>query len=934
MWNGLQTGLPNWSGNRTPAANNVGNLYIIPDPPTIEENPSIGLEGRNVVELPRAYKNFAVKDLTAETINGSSADITKWSIYPAIHDIVADLDGDGKRVFNISAFQNVSASNFNASATGGTGVLNGTISADVSVSSSLINALLTANVGSGLIHNGTLNVYGGTNLDGGDIRGTTIGCLPTIEPPIVNTIRFEVLPSGIFATTLAPLPIEISSAAAVNIQALGASTLTAGGVVSIGAGTRVEIDTSQIRCKNSISGADYTDLYVGNLHPAIGGSLPLRINDANTGQGVEINNGTTWTTKDMNASRTYIPSYVNYNTWNSTTLYSIGTNVFDSGLEYKQQNYATKNLQPSVSIPTWVSGQSYAVGNVVNESSGAVVSYICILAISPSTITPSADPTHFSSVASNLTSYYWALNPEPVNRDSIIFNPYGTDTLYYSFYKPYGSTSIWIVERNVSDNSFVRAGEIYDTTINPISTLPPLTGDLNMNGYNIVNVAGISNGLTGYITIGRDLLGQHTWGIREFNNIELNSKTGLGNATLRFKTDDYITTALELSTNATNSANITMNAPNGDLLITSTYGTLKLQGVSNPISILSDTNLNGNSMTGIDYIGLNYGRFAIPSSPNFNWFRWYGSYFSYSVDNGTTWTAIASDWSNFPALTNVDMGNHELNNVNAISGYSGNPVVFHSNVNMNGNTISNVNTISGNSGNPVGFGNDIQMNFHNILGCSTVATNEIVRASGSSPIAVSSALDLTNNYITGVNTISGYSTNAIVVGSDLNLNNNNLTNVNTINTRNIFQFFEFVNSGNITLTSNTPTRLPFNTTSLSGSGFSLNGNGDVVCSKAGTYRVILTTNVSKTGGGTSQVDIWYRQNGTDVSYSNQQVSITNASGRSSVITDRMLTFAVNDVLTCMFASSDANVSAVSSTAQVSPYAHPSSPSVCINLVCV
>lgn len=111
---------------------------------------------------------------------------------------------------------------------------------------------------------GTNALYaeGGTTLTGGGIvHGVTLGAL-RVGP--VDTVRFEVLPGGIFATTPV-LPISLTSGSAILMQAGGAATLTAGGVLSMAAGSYAEMNSSDFRMLNTTSGNQATTIYTGFL---------------------------------------------------------------------------------------------------------------------------------------------------------------------------------------------------------------------------------------------------------------------------------------------------------------------------------------------------------------------------------------------------------------------------------------------------------------------------------------------------------------------------------------------------------------------------------------------------------------------------------------------------------------------------------------------
>lgn len=112
-----------------------------------------------------------------------------------------------------------------------------------------------------------LYAEGGTTLTGGGIvHGVTLGAL-RVGP--VDTVRFEVLPGGIFATTPV-LPISLTSGGAVLITGGGATTVTAGGVLALAGGNYIEANSSDFRLINTSSGNQNTTLYTGFLDGPFG----------------------------------------------------------------------------------------------------------------------------------------------------------------------------------------------------------------------------------------------------------------------------------------------------------------------------------------------------------------------------------------------------------------------------------------------------------------------------------------------------------------------------------------------------------------------------------------------------------------------------------------------------------------------------------------
>lgn len=128
-----------------------------------------------------------------------------------------------------------------------------------------------------------LYAEGGTTLTGGGIvHGITLGAL-RVGP--VDTVRFEVLPGGIFGTT--PLfPISFTSGSAILLQAGGAATLTAGGALSMAAGSYAEMNSSDFRMLNTTSGNQATTIYTGFLdgpYGASGNTNPLVVGNNRAG---------------------------------------------------------------------------------------------------------------------------------------------------------------------------------------------------------------------------------------------------------------------------------------------------------------------------------------------------------------------------------------------------------------------------------------------------------------------------------------------------------------------------------------------------------------------------------------------------------------------------------------------------------------------------
>lgn len=425
-WNNNFTS-PNWAGNdnATSGGSDVGNLYIVPDPPSITENPSIGLEERNEVPLPTKYldmevanltatnidaedittTNLTADDITATTINGNpNFDASNWSLFRAISDVRGTLGLFSVPQFSILDFLNITCTN-SITSTGGsvTAALNvdagvrcsaplgsfNTVNAE-SVQVSATNETASVDVyGANLLAgNNALYVEGGTTLTGGGVvHGTTIGALQVAG---IDTVRIDVLPAG----------MTLTSATFIATTAAGAASLVAGGALALAGGSYISYNSDQHYFTNTSAGNDFTDIYVGNIHAADGGSAPLRINDA--GRGVEL--------ADVK-SMTMTTQLAGVIAWSNATSYVVGNKVsVGSGIARIYYNCvsANKNLPPNAPIPNWVSASNYVVGNVV-FSAGLV--YRCLVNVSGSTTAPASDPTNWANLGftTNAITQFWVV---------------------------------------------------------------------------------------------------------------------------------------------------------------------------------------------------------------------------------------------------------------------------------------------------------------------------------------------------------------------------------------------------------------------------------------------------------------------------------------------------------------------------------------------
>jgi hypothetical protein len=229
---------------------------------------------------------------------GTPGNASLWATFPAVQNV--DISG-----FNINNAVQVNGANLYSSGSSyfGSFGAGGTFVSPFFTCDSLGNASASSLQAGGTISQlGNISSYGanrppganalfvsgGTTLTGGGvIHGTTIGALQVAG---IDTVRFEVLPAGIFATTPV-LPITLTSGGAVLITGGGATTVTAGGVLALAGGSYVETNTDDFRIINTTTGDQNTQITCANYlaPPSVAATTPLTV--ANTAGGGVVLNG-------------------------------------------------------------------------------------------------------------------------------------------------------------------------------------------------------------------------------------------------------------------------------------------------------------------------------------------------------------------------------------------------------------------------------------------------------------------------------------------------------------------------------------------------------------------------------------------------------------------------------------------------------------------
>ena len=153
-----------------------------------------------------------------------------------------------------------------------------------------------------------------------------------------------------------------------------------------------------------------------------------------------------------------------------------------------------------------------------------------------------------------------------------------------------------------------------------------------------------------------------------------------------------------------------------------------------------------------------------------------------------------------------------------------------------------------------------------------------------------------------------------------------LSNVTTINGTRYGIFGSFLGLGSTTVTAaNTPTLVPL-TVQNSGVGTALVTSG-IQVDYDGTYEMLISIQLDKTGGGVDLCDFWVQVNGNDVADSGSQITIQGTNGEALATVSLYLNLIANDIVTIIFASPDNSMTAITFPAIVSPYVRPRIPAV-------
>ena len=109
----------------------------------------------------------------------------------------------------------------------------------------------------------------------------------------------------------------------------------------------------------------------------------------------------------------------------------------------------------------------------------------------------------------------------------------------------------------------------------------------------------------------------------------------------------------------------------------------------------------------------------------------------------------------------------------------------------------------------------------------------------------------------------------------------------------------------------------FNTTGPA-NGVSVVGGNAITVVNAGTYTKMFTVTTSKTSGGTSEISIWLRLNGTDVIGSRQDLDLTNTLSLIFASGNFTLNIPAGGNIQLCWSSSDTTVTLTTLPAAVTP----------------
>ena len=928
---------PNWAGTipETPDGLPPGEIYILPDPPSIDVNPSIGISDSNEVPLPTKYRDLEVKNLKFENIDPPyPVGAEKWSEYPAIHDVIAQRDPSlNLRIYDISTFRDIHVANIYAEQEIIPAPNGGFIEADV---------MITAPTGTfaDILGTSSLTITGGTTLDGGLLNGTSIGSLPVSG---VNTVRLDVLPVG----------IDMVSPTFITIDAGGAANLAAGGALSLAGGSYIEYNTDQNYFINSSAGNDFTDILVGNIHPAFEGTDNLRINGGGSGRGVYLDDGVMVSSKIHKT-----PQYSYFKpSWDAGTLYAVDDEADYEGVNYIAQ-FVNLGFPPTSAIPVWDDTTPYVIGNIVQSF---LVVFRCIADITGGGY-PADEPTYWEVLGGLLDVNIWLANGEKRADNQVVFQPELADGYSWSLIKLKNSDGVRVMKQTIGLNA-QEIGRLYDDTIyQPAIGSLPVLGDLNMAGYSVLNTLNVQPSQYDFTP---EWSGSSTYYVDDFVLLPPNKK--------------YKCLAQNL--------NLSPDAPN--LLFWDSDGVsyvesdvVQLGGGTNYICILAYTTTSGDPAPDVDTthwsptVSGGVEAFweaqadTLRGSLQFKPTATDTTYLSLIKPMGINTLAIIERNVDTNTLVNAGAVYDSTFNVPYIGGTSSIPV--GGTLNMMDQDIINVGTLrTENIGGVAtgsglinvldqleGTGKSIQnFNYLKLLGPATgdnatldlrttaddIGLRLTVDAdTGDATISaeIGQPLTITTDNKLYLNGDTGIQANTLSMTGDIEMGGNDINNCGNLETTsintiaNLFRrgcFASYVDQ-TFTAGSSAEQKIQFVETLGTTNGVSLDTtNFEIEVDADGSYKVDMSYQLTSNGGTHTHSYFWVKNNGTAIVGSTNQMTIRN-SEIDALTFSRIFQLESGDKLTFWWNSDNSNDRLFNTAAITTPYVRPRQPSVVITVV--
>ena len=897
-------------------------------------------------------------NIDTATINGHTADASAWSTFPAYHDVVAN-SVSGLPVYDINNFRTGNFVDVNAS--NNVVVLNKTFTADCDVGN---NDILRLDQGQGDLNvygyalplgDNALYVSGGTTLDGGTIHGTTIGCFPVAG---INVTRIDVNQSGInVKSEVSGVFIQGANTGVVikggNLVSGYISPVDIGGeTISIHAGTTDIIGTntnvsavdlltlktlenpivmksSQVSLQSgavipSLASNDDSVLLVGSIHGSITADglpcvLPLRINEA---RGVEISNGTTWTTNVLNAT-TIGATTGNITTLNSTTVNTTNLNVSGTIITPAIDPTFITLPQTTKQPPDWNSSylrrwDQYSYVFNSSNAGGDDLNYFATISnedIRPDTDTPA---TWYLALWVSSTIYsigqpiYWegnfyiSLQDGNTELDPSIYTDYWTPTTRYTYgyidagiqFAPIlGDTSITMITKRGSRGSGEMPQDVSINTksltnvelTNSIIVQSPMYRQFDMGQNDIVKCPNLLNDES-TITISTPF------------DMNLNTNSGSGILTLSSGSDIAINGANRLIAGDLNGM-LTMQTGGGINMYSQNGGNITISTAFEPDDGGAPQNIYMFSRRNIEITNTDGDHISIGSVGDLN-LGGVNININGTVDMGTNTITNCPSLSSASSLT-LAAGTGDIN----ITPQS---VIFaNGKLDMTNHNIANASTITGQTNLTFatgisGFIHSTSAAENNITGGTNVsiaANNgyaQINSALGGTTIAAHNDVTITSSTGNIVLNTPGL----ISANNTLDMNGNNIINCPSIRYPYYGRFYNNATQTLAAVSTNTPVNW---TNAENNTGIVITSSNKLTIANAGKYLVNWSAWLVHGSGALCQSLMFLRLNGSTILPYTSSTSFNNASlNYSQIGMSSIISVAAGDQLQLVWQASEVN----------------------------